>query len=416
VVLNSSYRLKPNAKGGILFVQPFSLGSPGGGPRILRALLRDSAIPWTVVCTSPEPPQILESTREIHLPIRPYFGRIERSRLAFLPMVTTPLFQQSFVRHFERLCRQRAPIAIHSIPHSWLDFHHAHRVAARLGLPFCLQVHDDFAYSSLGHVPPKSAHRAMQSAWCGADVRFVISSRLGDEYCRRYGARDFTIITDGLERVASAPTAHAPGELRIYFMGLFHLAYEENLRVLCAAMERLRVLRPSMQVSITLRCGGIRSRVMRVAPDLIRVLPFGTEADVHCDLDRADLAYLPLAFGMASEPLVRYSLSTKLVTYLGSGVPILYHGPKTSAAYELLVEHSAAFFDSSLQVESLVETLRQVCDERSMVAQICGNALNLARNRFMLQDQRTRFWNAVMRVVTGNVTTTSAGQPIAKAT
>jgi hypothetical protein len=199
-------------------------------------------------------------------------------------------------------------------------------------------------------------------------------------------------------------------------MGLFHLAYEENLRVLCAAMERLRVLRPSMQVSITLRCGGLRSRVMRVAPDLIRVLPFGTEADVHCDLDRADLAYLPLAFGMASEPLVRYSLSTKLVTYLGSGVPILYHGPKTSAAYELLVEHSAAFFDSSLQVESLVETLRQVCDERSMVAQICGNALNLARNRFMLQDQRTRFWNAVMRVVTGNVTTTSAGQPKAKAT
>ena len=399
-----------------MFVQPFSLGSAGGGARILRALLRDSAIPWTVICTSPEPPQILDSAREIHVPIRPYFGRIERSRLAFLPRITTPLFQQSFVRHFERLCRQRTPIAIHAIPHAWLDFYHAHRVAAMLGLPFCLQVHDDFAYSSLGHVAPKSAHMAMRSAWCGADVRFVISSRLGEEYCRRYGARDYTIITDGLERVASAPIAHAPGKLRIYFMGLFHLEYEENLRVLCAAIERLRVRRPSLHVSITLRCGALRSKVIRVAPDLIRVLPFGTEADVQRDLDRADLAYLPLPFGMAFEPLVRYSLSTKLVTYLGSGVPILYHGPKTSAAYELLTEHSAAFFSSSLQFKSLVETLDRICDERSMVAQVCGNALNLARDRFMLQDQRTRFWNAVMRAVTGNATTTSAGQPIGKAT
>ena len=26
-------------------------------------------------------------------------------------------------------------------------------------------------------------------------------------------------------------------------------------------------------------------------------------------------------------PFVRFSLSTKLVTYLGSGLPIIYHGP-----------------------------------------------------------------------------------------
>ncbi len=40
----------------------------------------------------------------------------------------------------------------------------------------------------------------------------------------------------------------------------------------------------------------------------------------------------------------RYSLSTKMVTYAGSGVPILYHGPADSAAYELLNKNNARDF------------------------------------------------------------------------
>jgi glycosyltransferase involved in cell wall biosynthesis len=397
----------------ILFVQPFSFGSAGGGARILRALLQDCPARSILVCTSPEAPRIVDPAREVHLPLRPYFGKIERTRLAALPALVTPLFKQQFVHRFEQLCRDRGGRAVHAIPHCELDFHHAQQVAAKLGLPFYLQMHDDFAYSSRGYVTPKRAHAAMQSAWRNAEARFVICDQLGNEYCRRYGGRDYIIVTDGLESVASMPSTRAPGELRIYFMGLFHLEYEENLRALCVALKRMRSVRPSVRVSITLRCGTLRPQVARIARDMIRVLPFGTEADVQRDLKCADLLYLPLPFGAQFDPLVRFSLSTKMVTYLGSGVPILYHGPQTSVAYELLTGHSAALPHPSLDVDSLAETLGRICDERGRASEISGNALKLARSRFMLQDQRAKFWNAMTRTAAGNAAATNSLQSVA---
>jgi glycosyltransferase involved in cell wall biosynthesis len=393
-------KLRSIEAGPLLFVQPFGLSSAGGGSRILRALLKNAPMEWHSLCCSPGRPE--RSANETHLPSRPSWGKIETSRLARLPKMTMSIFASRFRRRLLEFCRARNVRAIHAIPHVGLDFVHAQAVAEELGLPFYLQVHDDFAFSSTGQVSPQKAHAAMQSAWRDAALRFVICDRLGKEYCRRYGVRDYTVVTDGLERVASAPTVRAQDELRIYFMGLFHLEYEENVRVFCAALERLRALRPSVRASITLRCGSLRPSVIATARDMIRVLPFGTENDVQRDLEHADLLYLPLPFGAKFEPLVRFSLSTKLVTYLGSGIPILYHGPQTSVAYELLAEHSAALFHLSLDVDPLTGMLCRVCDQRGSTAEVSANALELARNRFMLQDQRERFWRAVTRTLEKN--------------
>jgi glycosyltransferase involved in cell wall biosynthesis len=378
--------------GPVLFIQPFSLGSAGGGARILRALLGSSPMGWLSLCSSPETPKPWPG--EAHIRTRPSWGKIERSRLAMFPRKTMSIFAPGFRRRLKAFCRQAKVSAVHAIPHTGLDFHHAHWIAKELKLPFFLQIHDDFAYSSRGHVAPEEAHAAMQSAWREADARFVISEQLGDEYSRRYGPREYVAITDGVETVAAAPAVRQSGELRIYFMGLFHLEYEENLRVLCAASDQLRNAKNSPHLSITLRCGTLRPEATKTGLGLIRVRPFSTEADVHRDLDQADLLYLPLPFGTEFEPLVRFSLSTKLITYLGSGRPILYHGPRTSAVYELLAQHEAAFFCSSLEVNDMMETLHRVIDQPEVAIQVSRNALALARERFLLQDQRSRFWNA----------------------
>ena len=395
-------KLRSIEAGALLFVQPFGLRSAGGGARILRALLEEAPMEWHSLCSSPSRPEI--SGNETHLPSRPSWGKIERSRLAKLPKMTMSIFAPRFRHRLRKFCTNRGVRAIHAIPHASLDFAHARAAAEELGLPFYLQVHDDFAFSSRGDMSPQRAHAAIQSAWCRADARFVICDRLGQEYCRRYGKQEYITVTDGLESVASNPVARAPNELRIYFMGLFHFEYEDNLRVLCLALERLRKSRPLVRVSVTLRCGSLRRDVLHDARDMISVLPLGTEADVQRDLGRADLLYLPLPFGSGFEPLVRFSLSTKLVTYLGSGIPILYHGPQTAVAYELLAEHSAAFSHPSLDVDSLAEMLGRICDEPSSSAQISANAIQLAHSRFTLEEQREKFWNAVTRTAAKNPT------------
>jgi glycosyltransferase involved in cell wall biosynthesis len=171
----------------ILFVQPFSLGSGGGGgARILRALLEHAPMPWHSVCCSPRKPRFWPN--ETHLPSRPSWGKIETSRLAKFPKMTMSIFAQSFRRRLKSFCQHINARAVHTVPHSGLEFLHAQAVARELSLPFFISLHDDLAYTTGRELRPSVREPAMRDAWLGADARFVISEALGQEYSRRWQA------------------------------------------------------------------------------------------------------------------------------------------------------------------------------------------------------------------------------------
>lgn len=388
-----AYRRALRDAGPLILVQPFGLRSPGGGPRIMRALLQNAPMPFLSLCTAPQEPPPNDTGSELHLPARPDFGRIERTRFARLPQFFTPLLATRFQRKLEQTFRATNARAIHAVAHGGFDFHQAFQIARKLGIPYFLQVHDDLVYSTRALRNEATAHAAMREAWLGADARFVISDRMGAEYSRRYGVQEYVVITDGLERVAAAPVQAGGPELRIYFMGMFHLSYEENLGVLLAALEQLR--KAGQPVSMTLRCGGLRSKVTAGHEKILRILPLGSEAEVERDLELADLLYLPLPFQEEDDLFVRFSLSTKMVTYLGSGVPILYHGPQPSAVDDLLRKHGAALLNETRDPDSLAQTLRAFLSDRTRGREHAARALKLAREEFMLKEIAERFWSTV---------------------
>ncbi|MEZ4695549.1 MAG: hypothetical protein R2832_03980 [Rhodothermales bacterium] len=59
-------------------------------------------------------------------------------------------------------------------------------------------------------------------------------------------------------------------------------------------------------------------------------------------MENVDVLYHYFPFEKIHAPLAAFSMATKLVTYLGSGMPILFHGPKYAAAADLLRSHAAA--------------------------------------------------------------------------
>ena len=373
----------------VVFTQPFSLAAAGGGPRILRSLLRDAPVSTLAICTAP---QRHSDESEIHVPLRPDFGRIERTRFNRLAHSITPLFRRRFDRKLEKMISTSRPLAIHAIAHGGLDFYSAFLLAKKFQLPFFLQVHDDIVYTGAGRVAEETLARCMSEAWQGAAARFVISSELGSEYTKRYGEREFVIVTDGVDHVAAKARA-ATNQLRIYFMGLFHIGYEQNLEALIKAIDLL----PSSltnNCSITLRCDYVRPAVLRQSAR-IRVLPFGSEADVEADIGQADCLYLPLHFAKTDQPFGAYSLSTKMVTYLGSGVPILYHGPAGTAAHNILAKHQAAALATSLQPNEISAVLADLL-RPNVGIQLAENALQLARASFLRADQCKKFWREVM--------------------
>ncbi len=177
------YRKELGSGGGrpILFIQPFSIGlTSGGGGRILRALLENAPFPWKSVCTAPQQPR--PWPKEVHLPARPFWGRIERTRLAMLPQKSGALFDAAFRRRLTKFCAEQKAKAIHTIPHFGLDFACAHETARTLNVPFFISVHDDLAYTGMHDSGNPRFDQAMKLAWQEADARFVISEPLGREY------------------------------------------------------------------------------------------------------------------------------------------------------------------------------------------------------------------------------------------
>jgi hypothetical protein len=374
----------------VVFVQPFSLGSAGGGARILRALLEQAPMAWRSICSSPARPKPWRD--ELHIRGRPSWGPLEHSRFAGIPHASAAFFRRGFARRLRRCCERIGATAIHAVPHAGLDFAVGQDVAEALRLPFFISLHDDLAYTAVDAVRAQAREPAMKRAWQQASARFVISEALGREYSRRYGERPFEVVTDGLTELQPVHANGAADTLRIYFMGLFHMAYERNLRALLEGIARFQRQHPARDVRLTLRCEHVRPQVLNGATN-VTVLPFAPEAQVQRDMREADLLYMPIPFGEEHANFARYSLSTKMVTYVGSGVPILYHGPAESAAFALLHKHEAAVSITTLEPDAIVNAFSALTSDRR--ATVSANALELARREFMLADQARKFWGTI---------------------
>jgi hypothetical protein len=369
----------------ILFVQPFGVGGPGGGPQILRTLIRSASLDALSVCTSPEAPPGTDLVEERHLRSRPSMGRLEHTRLA--PGLTglDVAYQRRFARDLRDAAMEWRAQAVHSVAHS-VDFWQAFRVSQELGLPYLLSVHDDLRYALRGSPVRRLALSRLGKAWRAADARFVITDQLGTEYRERYGDRGFSVVTDGLESIADRPPEPTDSTLHVYFLGAYHATYRDNFDALLAALARLRAEQPEREVSLTWRGGGLPFEHESEVPTEIR--GFAPQDALQREAGGADLLYLPLPFGRAHRDLVRFSLSTKLVTYLGTGRPILYHGPKEAAAARLLIEHDAAIVVDSPRPEDLVAALDQKLPEARSIG---ANALTLAHSEFSLDHVRESF-------------------------
>lgn len=371
----------------IAFVQPFALDGHGGGARILRSLLEGAPRPYLSVCTAPSLSAPLREGAEVHVPRRPAFGRLDATRLYRQFDRLETLLAATFKERLTRVFEGHGVTAVHAIPHG-MDFWHAFEVAEQLGLPFVLNVHDDLSYNLAGVPYLARALDRLGHVWRHAAARVVISEAMGEEYDRRYGVRPYVVVTDGLQSVAAS--ARRPEGLRVYFMGSIHLSYEANFDALFDALRRVQAEAPTRPVSLTVR-GGFPFPV-RSDGVAVEVRPWGTQADVEADMAEADVLYFPLPFEPRYASFARFSLSTKLVSYLGSGVPILYHGPEDAAAGHLLAKHNAAVLATSPTAEGLTEELQSAPSAWSAAG---AHALRLAGTRFMIDAQRTTFWDTV---------------------
>jgi len=379
----------------IAFIQPGGIEGPGGAPKYLRSILQGEHPPVLSINTGIDGSPASPLAREIQLPHRPFFGRIERTRYHTLVNRLDGVFRPVFEARLRKILKENRVQAIHLIPHTYALVG-VSRLARKMNIPLFLNVQDDIDYLVGGHPLRGEINAELGEAWRNAAGIFAISDALGKEYSRRFGEREYSVVTDGLKSVAEAPHICPERSLRLYFMGLFHQSYGENLR---AALDGLKIVRerhPDWEISFTSRSESVACEVR--ADDVpVRIYKFApSESVVDTDMLEADLLYLPLPFQGRALSLSRYSMSTKMVSYLGSGWPIFYHGPTDAAAGQVLAEHGAATVCATLDPAAIAEKLEEAMRNRIATAE-CG--LALARSLFLLADQQQRLWSRILATV-----------------
>jgi glycosyltransferase involved in cell wall biosynthesis len=379
----------------VVFIQNFGLSGPGGGARILRSAFMQAPVSVRSICTGfPHQISPLEGGEE-YVPRRPFFGALERTRFAGLFALTEVLF----ARRLERGLRHRLQLlearAVHLVPHSWGDFVPAWRAAASLGLPVALSVHDDFEYTARINPFRSQLLPHLETLWRRAGCRLVVCPEIGHEYGRRYGQRPFVVHRDGATSIASSPVRPHPRRLHVYFMGLFHQGYTPNARALLRALSELEARHPELDVRATFRCDSAPLGNSE-GPRRLEILPFAGQEVVEREVRQADLLYLPLPFGSEHSQFVRLSFSTKVITYLGAGVPILYHGPPEAAVAHYLKEQRAALVVESPDAGALRRSLAAALADPASREQIAGRAIVCAREDFDARALSARFWDAVL--------------------
>ena len=231
-----------------------------------------------------------------------------------------------------------------------------------------------------------SSFKDTQKLWNRSDRRLMISTELGEEYQKVFGYKNFELITDGVyHEEISKPKPIAKEKISIYFAGLMHYEYYPLLEVLADSLDALVgegysfkfILRGTQEMSF------LRDRKFEIDYRT----DFVSDEEIKNELDMADILYLPIKF---SEPnFYLYSLSTKMISYIGASGNILYHGPSDSAACNLLRKNNAAFCCVSLSKEEMTSLIKEMVlsDESS-----CTNAKKLAKSKFDLKHIQTAFW------------------------
>ncbi|PTQ99355.1 hypothetical protein C8P68_102171 [Mucilaginibacter yixingensis] len=364
----------------ILSYQPFSLFANGGGNRILRRLYqgKEAKVVSLVIdgFSSVLPNGNIKETLVPAMPVhRPWM----RWRLRNLGMWLRDVFFHGLTtRRIRKAARQMDYEVIHVVDHG--PYCAALCVDEFLeGKQLWVSFHDHFNTT-------KSNAENTRRLWQHATRRLVISEEIAAAYSRLFGEAQYEIITDGVEaQEIRQPSAQIGVPINIYFAGLLHLHYIPLFKTLADALDRLS--NDGLQFKLVLRgtqqLNELNDRQFEVDYRPVTL----NNADLKAELDAADILYLPIKF--TTPDFYLYSLSTKMVGYLGAPGAILYHGPADSAACHLLKNNQAAICCGALDTDDLVASLRALL---SSGEQVSIRAKELARNRFDLKTIQQRFW------------------------
>lgn len=355
----------------ILIFAPYLPNQGWGGGVILRSLTQnppaDCKLYWTTFNLREN--QLQQTVNGIE--ILPFRTRYLRGR--GVSELILHLESRRFAKDFNAFLRQN------HIDRVWVVLAAAYdqlcltnALVQKIQLPFHVSVHDDPILETAATQKQK-AIRFFKNILTKANSIDVISTRMQRQYLDDYGVAS-TVVTRCIPNDFPQNTAINPSVKAILMGGYGNAAapWPQPL------FDAINLLNAQQNVSLLL----FDSKLKPYENEYIKVFDLLPENEFNAMLTKVDIGYACDDLQAENLQFAQLSLPTKIITYIGAGIPFLYHGPKDSTVGDLIKQYEAGLIVDNNDAQALADGFRKLLSDYAYFRQNC----RLATQSLFAQD------------------------------
>jgi len=210
----------------------------------------------------------------------------------------------------------------------------------------------------------RTAKRDFEAVVRGSLRCGVISEPMAERYWERYGTTPI-VLRHGIPREQFARALgeeKSCGPFVIGFAGTLYASREWQALLEALGQTGWRIAGRE----VILRVFGSSMIAESVVPARIEYLGWESGSRLISLLSEVDITYLPYWFEPAFRESVELCFPTKLTTYLASGRPVLYHGPRNSSVARFLSEYKVGLGCYSLDPGEIMANLEVLASDRDL--------------------------------------------------
>lgn len=275
-------------------------------------------------------------------------------------------------------------------------------VQDRFGLPLAIHLMDDGVTDPLrkgfyaGRIRREYA-AGFARVLPKTTLRLGICRKMCVAYRERYG-RDFrpfqnTVDVDRWAQYAKNDLSVAETPTVVYMGSIYAFAQLQSIIDFCEVVKALYAAGTRIRFDIYTPLKLFSGEVAGL-PDSRSVFLHDTitdDSEYFRVLGRADALFLPVNFDSLSVHFIRYSMPTKVPSYLCSGTPILVYGPAETAQVEYALEDGWAKVVDRRDPDALRRGLLEILGDPGLRARVSAAALTKARENHDSRKVRLEF-------------------------
>ena len=257
-------------------------------------------------------------------------------------------------------------------------------LSLKLIIPYHLTIHDD-PIVELDKSKKKKGTALFQTILSHAKTIDVVSIRMQNNYKQQYNAESI-VITRGIPPTFSTNHLRAKDSVQLIMGGYGNVSSPWPLHLI----EAVKLMQKDQSSTLHL----FDSKLTRWKNEYVKVYENLPESDFDEILKSIHIGYACDDLSEDCLSFAQLSLPTKIITYIGAGIPFVYHGPKDSTVGDLLVQFDAGIIVSTNNSVDLYNAFNKILINYSYYQQNCFHAL---QKKFASSIVQSNFYNHLLK-------------------